>query len=354
MHRYRPTLSAVVRFTTFHAAIRGMYAMFCTTLDHEALAKQLVRALRGARSQGAINRRLRRSSNVTHTWERGTRHPTASDFLRLAALAKVDVAGVLAEFGAIDGPVSLTGAAGRSTVSSFITSLTRDTAQAVLARQVERDRNTVARWLSGATEPRLPDFLRIVDSASHRLVDFVAAFTDPEQLPAIRAAHRDLRLQRQLAYEMPWAHAVLRVLELDAYRASGGQPGFIARHIGIGVEEERRCLDALFKAGQIRRRGGKWTLRRVLAVDTRDDPEGNLALKKHWARAGLERLEGGALQAGGLFSYNLFAISDDGLEEIRRAHLDYFARLRTIVAECKHPTRLVLANVQLIPLDAHG
>lgn len=339
-------------FRTFCHAVTGNYAIFRTIVDYEALSKQLVRALRGVRSQGATNRRLRRSSNVCHTWERGTRHPTASDFLRLAALAKIDVARVLAEFGGPGSaePSSVPGC--DSGVTLFLRSLTRGRAHAPLAREIGRDRNTIARWLSGETEPRLPDLLRVVDSLSLRLVDFVAGFVDPEKLPAVRAAHRDLVLQRRLAYEMPWAHAVLRVLELDAYRACARhEPGFIARFIGIDLEEERRCVEALAKAGQIRRRGGKWAVQRVLVVDTREDPVRNISLKKHWAMTGFERMERSAKESGNLFSYNLFAISEEGLDEIRKAHLEYFARLRSIVAACEKPTRLVLANVQLISLE---
>jgi transcriptional regulator with XRE-family HTH domain len=303
-------------------------------VDHEALSRQLIRALRGVRSQGATNRRLHRSSNVCHTWERGTRHPTASDFLTLAALANIDVDRVLAEFGEPGSaqPAPLVPDGG-SAVTRFLKRLARGRAHAPLARQIGRDRNTIARWLGGETEPRLPDLLRVVDSLSLRLVDFVAAFVDPERLPAVRAAHRDLVRQRQLAYEMPWAHAVLRVLELDAYRSRARhEPGFIARFIGIDLEEEARCLEALSQAGQIRRRDGKWKVQRVLVVDTREDPAGNISLKKHWARTGLERLERDGTDTGNLFSYNLFAISEEGLDEIRRAPLDYFARLRSIVA----------------------
>ena len=55
----------------------------------------------------------------------------------------------------------------------------------------------------------------------------------------------------------------------------------------------------------------------MLTVDKRDDPEGNLRLKRHWARAALERLERPAMPRGSQYSYNLFAISDQGLELAR-------------------------------------
>jgi transcriptional regulator with XRE-family HTH domain len=321
-------------------------------MNHDALASELIRALRGARSQGAVNRKLGRSSNVAHAWERGSRTPRASDFFKLARVAGIDVARVLSEF--TDGPLSpvRAGFDARST-AAWLQTLSRARSHAELARGVKRDRNTVARWLSGDTEPRLPDLLRFVDATTQRMLDFVAAFVDPSSLASLRAIWADLERQRRLAYDLPWAHAVLRVLELDDYvKLPEHVRGFIAQRIGISSELEDECVHALAHAGQIRRRRGKWTLTRVMAVDTRDDPEGNLRLKRHWARVGAERLERATLPPGSQYSYNLFAISDEGLEQIRQAHLQYYERLRAIVAECKHPTQLALVNVQLLPLDA--
>jgi hypothetical protein len=152
--------------------------------------------------------------------------------------------------------------------------------------------------------------------------------------------------------DLPWAHAVLRMLELDDYvKLPGHVRGFIAQRIGISEALEDECLNALARAGQIRKRLGKWTLTRVMAVDTRDDPAGDLRLKRHWAEVGAERLARAALPPKSQYSYNLFAISEEGLEQIRQAHLQYYERLRGIVAACQHPTRLALVNVQLLPLD---
>jgi transcriptional regulator with XRE-family HTH domain len=319
---------------------------------HDVLAAELVRVLRGRRSQRALNRRLGRASNVAHTWERGRRAPRASDFFRLARLAGVDVETSLRAFGAPllanRAPVAF----GRRSLSDWLAVLTRTRSQADLARKIGRDRNTVARWLTGATEPRLPDLLRLVEATTQRLMDFVASFVDPASLPSIRAAYGDLALQRRIAYELPWAHAVLRVLELEAYRRlSKHEPGFIARHIGLEPNAESDCLQALARAGQIERRRGKWAVRRVLTVDTGQDRRANLTLKRHWAEVALRRIGTQGIPDGSLYSYNLFAISDEGLAAIREAHLLYFERLRAIVAECRNPTRLALANVQLVPLD---
>lgn len=323
-------------------------------MDHETLSAELVRALRGRRSQGATNRRLGRSSNVSHTWERGTRAPRASDFFKLARFSGVEVDAVLERF-APRVRIGSARADKRRALAAWLAALAGDRSQRELAAKIGRDRNTVARWLEGSTEPRLPDLLRFVGATTQRLLDFAAAFADPQALPSLREAHADLERQRHLAYELPWAHAVLRLLELHAYAELPTHvPGFIAGRIGISLELEAECLGALARAGQIYKRRGKWRVRRVLTVDTRDDPEGNLRLKRHWSEVALARIGGPAIEAGSLFSYNLFAISDEGFSAIRQAHLQYFERLRTIVSECRHPTRLALANVQLVPLDIVG
>ncbi|HWP08947.1 MAG TPA: DUF4423 domain-containing protein [Polyangiaceae bacterium] len=316
---------------------------------HEGLASELIRALRGKRSQGFVNRRLGCSSNVLHAWEHGRRQPSASDFFKLARIAKLDVTGVLRRFAEAGPAPSAEHRPFR--LATWLRRLSHERTQAELSRLLGRSRNTVARWLDGTTEPRLPDLLHFIEATTQRLADFLAAFVDPRTLPSFRESYLDLERQRHIAYAMPWAHAVLRALELDAYRRlAAHQPGFIARQIGIDAELEGGCLKALAAAGQIVRRAGKWRVRRVLAVDTRENPEGNMLLKRHWAKVALERIGPATLETGALFSYNLFAISDEGLEQIRAAHLQYFERLRSIVAECRNPTRLALANVQLLTL----
>ena len=88
----------------------------------------------------------------------------------------------------------------------------------------------------------------------------------------------------------------------------------------------------------------------MLTVDTRPNEEENRRLKLHWAAVGLQRLQAGAPQ-GALFSYNLFPIDARGFERIRRLHLEYYERMREIVAESSTADRVVLMNMQLVPLD---
>jgi hypothetical protein len=184
------------------------------------------------------------------------------------------------------------------------------------------------------------------------LFDFVAIFADPANLTSTRGAYRDLTEQRRLAYELPWSHAVLRALELDSYRAlSKHEPGVLARLTGISLAEEQRCLTALAQAKQIHRQRGRWVLARVLTVDTRPSEADNRRLKQHWAEVALERLRTRTAPESALFSFNLFAVDARDFERIRRLHVEYYQRIREIVSASKDPDRVVLMNLQLVPLQ---
>lgn len=315
-------------------------------MPHDQLTQELVRALRGKRSQAQLSRRLGFGTNVMYLWESGRRAPTAGHFLALARHVGVAVDARIAAFLGTDTKLQQS----EQGLSDWLTRLRGDLSISELARAVGSDRTTVARWLSGKTEPPFSALLALVEVTTHRLLDFVAVFVDPSSLETTRRAFEALRAQRALAYDDPWSHAVLRALELTP-QSSVPQVEFIAQRTGLEVSRVDAALKRLSRAGQVRRVRGGYALSTALPVDTRSDPEANLRLKQHWLNVAGERLKKSRAQGEGLYSYNLFAVSDEGYEKIRKLHLDYFERLRNIVSDERGGQRVVLANLQLIPLD---
>ncbi|MEO8179780.1 MAG: hypothetical protein ABI895_13175 [Deltaproteobacteria bacterium] len=82
-------------------------------------------------------------------------------------------------------------------------------------------------------------------------------------------------------------------------------------------------------------------------TDTRHNPEAGHTLKLWWTRRALERLE---QNREGLFSYNLFTVSERDYQRLRQLHADYFRELRSIVAQSEPAERVVLAHLSLLPL----
>lgn len=320
-------------------------------VNYERLASQLLRALRRGRSQSALARRLGYRANVAHTWERGTRFPPARVLFRLAALNGISLEPISA-FPKAAGAVNTSAPWQAQSTAALLRALVGETPVSELARAIRVDRTTVARWLRATTEPRVPELLALVDAATHQLVEFVAIFTDPHELPALRDLARHLVAQRRLAYELPWSHAVLRALELHEYRSLRAHvPGFIARVIGIDLQTERALLGELRRARLIRRQREKWVLARVLTVDTGSHPERDRQLKEHWAEVALGRLRQTKGPSEAFHSYNLFGVSRADFTRIRELHVEYFERVRRIIAESDLAERVVLVVQELVPLD---
>lgn len=319
-------------------------------MDFETIAGELVRALRGRRSQTAFSKRLGYRSNVASAWEAGRAFPTAADFFALLERSGRKPALALAAFYRLPSGApahDLTTAKG---VAAFLNDLRGRTVLVDLARAAGRSRFAVARWLKAEAEPRLPDFLRLVECASLRLLDFLACFVDPSNLPSLAADWRNLENARRAAFELPWSHAVLRVVELTEYqKLRRHRPGFIAARLHISLEEEERAVALLLETGQLRREGGRLRLGASLTVDTRGDRRRSQDLKAFWTGVALDRLKAGV---DGTFSYNLFSVSRADFDKIQELYRGYFRELRRIVAASEPAECIVLSNVHLLELGA--
>src|SRR5688572_13766749 len=67
-------------------------------LDYGQLGAELIRALRGKRSQTALSRRLGYKTNVLYLWEAQKGAPTGAGFLKLAERVGVNVREALEQF----------------------------------------------------------------------------------------------------------------------------------------------------------------------------------------------------------------------------------------------------------------
>jgi hypothetical protein len=219
-----------------------------------------------------------------------------------------------------------------------------------LARATGKSRFAVARWLSGQTQPRLPDFLSLVEATSYRLLDFVAALVDPARLPALRDGWRALTAARQGAYTSPWCHAVLRLLETERMAALPRvDDADIAAELGLTIVETRAALQLLESTGQIERQHQRWLVQQTLNVDLAADPDAVRRLKAWAAEIGLRRITSGS---EGLYSYNLFCVSESDYRKLQSLHRAYFRQLRAIVAESTPSERVVMTNLQLFSLSS--
>ncbi len=322
-------------------------------MDYPALARQLVRALRGRRSQLALSRWLGFDSNVVYTWESGRRWPSPANFFRLCDKVGVDLPGSMQHFlGGMPDELRDVDWLKRETAALFLDHLRGATTVVEIARRVGTNRVSVGRWLKGEAEPRLPEFLSLIEATSSRLLDFLACLTEPEKLPAARAGWSRLEAQRKVAYELPWSHGVQRVLELEQYRKQAQHDAaWIAARLGISEPEVEQCVEALADSGLIVRRGRHWVAANQAPVDTRRDAAAGRALKLHWSDVARSRLPGLEPNRRDLFSYALCSVSERDWERMRELHMGYHQELVRVITESSPAERVVLINLQLLRLD---
>lgn len=313
--------------------------------DYEGLARELVRTLRGRRSQLAVSRRLGYATNAVYTWEAGAAWPTAARFFAFAKTVGIAPERVLREFFRVVPPrlarAPLTSTQG---VAALLAELKGNTRIAALAREAGLSRFALARWLAGKGEPKLPEFLRFVEFSSLRLLDLLDALVDPEKLTTVRADYQRLRAARSIGYEYPISQAVLRTLETVDYARRGHEPGYIAAALGISLELEQQCLAKLKQAGQIVWRGGRFRPKTAVLVDFRKDPQASQQLKAYWAALAAEHTK---VRRPGLFAYNIFAVSRADLARLEALQRDCLQEMRTIVAASEPSEVVALFNLQL-------
>ncbi len=322
-------------------------------MDYCKLASELLKALRGRRSQSAFSGWLGYSSNVQYLWEAGKAFPRAARFFQIAERTTRPVGDAVSRLYAR--PPATLGRARLSTragVGALLSDLKGNRSILDLARSTGQSRFAISRWLEGKSEPRLPDFLCLLEAVSLRLLDFLSAIVDPLALPSVAGAWRRLEAARRTAYDSPWSHAVLRALELESYRALPKHaPGWIAQQVGITRAEEDQSLQLLSESGQIKKRRGRFQVVEATLVDTRPNPEAARKLREFWAEQAVARMKA---QPSAVFAYNVFSVSRADLERIRALHRNYFRELRALVAQSNPAECVALVTMSLAEMSNEG
>lgn len=322
-------------------------------LDFDAISAEWVRALRGKRSQAAFSRRLGYQSSVVHRWESRQAWPTASRFLEVCQRSGKDVGAAFTTFFLRAPPwLKQHDPTSSGAVAAFLRQLQGKIKTVSLAQSSGFSRYSISRWRDGEAEPKLPDFLRLIEATSRRALDFVATLVDPTALPSAREQWLRRERLRQIAYEETWSHAVLRALEIPGARSAIDGGASLARVLGIQPSTVERALGVLESTGQVARRGDEWVPLQATAVTTGRHPATLGILTRAWTAVALERLE---KRAPGHFGYSLFSVTRADLRRLRDLHLEYLREMQSIIAQSTPSECVGLLSLHLLDLgDGEG
>jgi transcriptional regulator with XRE-family HTH domain len=307
--------------------------------------REILRTIRGKRSQLAFSRRLGYRSNVAADWEGGHRSPTAAILLRAMGRVGIDVQAGFERFHAGAAPALAQG------LPAWLRALKGHASQAELARRTGASRHQIRRWLSGQAEPRVPQFLALVEASSGRAADWVAALVDIDQVPSLAARHQAGRTAARLAFDAPWSAAVRLLLDTEAYRDTPTD-AFLAAALGQDAETLDGAVTALLRAGLAERRGDRLVSLSTFTATAAASPDDRRRLKAHWARVAAERLQSPRDQD--LVSLNLVTLSRVDLERVRELQRAYFRELRSLVAASEPEEVAAVVMMQVVTLSPGG
>jgi transcriptional regulator with XRE-family HTH domain len=290
-------------------------------MEREA-ARQLLRAIRGPRSQIAFCRRLGYASNVCTDWESGRRFPDAEETFRAARVAGIDVLAALRAFHADSAELWRDRGVG-----AWLTALRGSASHQLLASACGASRHQVGRWLRGDAIPRLPELLRLVDACTGRMPDLVAALVDVDLVPAVRDAAEVRRRASRLVFDVPWSPAVLTLLAT----VPSAPIGAVARKLGLDPADLSSAVDALVSAGLVAARDdGTLAVVAPLTGTARGSQADRHRLRLHWSEASRRRLD--APGPDDQFGLDVLGCSRADLARIRERYLAFYREVRAIVA----------------------
>lgn len=305
-------------------------------VDYSLAARQMLRAVRGKRSQVALARRLGYRANPITDWENGRRFPTAAETLRACERCGIDVSAAFARF-LPSVPLR------RGELASWLDRLRGTRPTSALARTMGCSRFAVSRWLKGQAEPRLPDFLHLVDTITGRVAELVAELVPIERVPTLEPRHRAALAARNVAVDEPWSEAVLRVIECK----KGVSMRRIAEQLELEPGHVRRVLARLIEAGVVERRRG-YRVIGELNVDTFTRPDAQAILRRHWSA--LLAARAGSLREHETFGYNVMSLSRADLREVREILGRAYREIRALVAASEPQDTVAFVGMGLLEL----
>lgn len=314
--------------------------------DSALVGREVVRALRGSRSQVQLARRLGYRSNVVYRWEAGLRAPSAGEVFRLAARVGVDVAAWLDAFeplfaeearphGAIGTPEHL---------RAWLRALRRGHTLAEVADRTGLSVPAAQRVFAGRAQLPFATLLTLVDGLEDRVVDFVGGLVPLDAVPSLGRRRLAVTAMREQSFRLRWTEAVLAALEVHGDDPEPQAPSIAAR-LSRDEAEVRAILDALVLTGGLQRRADRWVVPRNRRVDTTVDRARHLDQGRFWAETALAYDPPQAARG-----YLVMSCSDDDLSSLFELHRSMHAQTVELVAPSPSQ-RVVLVVVQTVALD---
>lgn len=223
-------------------------------INHDQLAREIVRAIRGEATQRDLSRKLGYTFNQVGKWESGSTHISWDDFVQLATSEGHDIEKHFRRIfwsfvGDSDGAFN-----SKSVINYFLTD------HRFIQRALASSTRTIRRLKAGESHVMLADVHRLIALQPSLLMGWLEGFTDPSQIPEVQAFYAWHLKCLELVAGNPLAVFVKASVELDAYKnLERHSDEFVARHATCSTEEAHATLKQLLDLGCVEFDGTRYT-----------------------------------------------------------------------------------------------
>ncbi len=294
-------------------------------LNFKELAQEILRSLRGSKSQAYLNKKLGFTGNQVYRWEKGLRHIDWSDFVEVCRVQNVDLLKIFqVHFGYKE--KSLKGAL---LVEYFVGNLTMKDAVQVTGFS----RSVLTKWMKETTSPQLHHILQLIEFPNQLLLTFVREVAGTYHFQSLEKYENHIQKLKEFYYAEPMLAGITAFLESSCFENKKEFVRAMAQTFHTDEGHIESLLKRMAQLGLIEDTKSVAKVK-IRNVDTRGSFDGSLRLRKYWYRFALQTLEKlQPQQTHHLFPFVVFCISEKAEKKLREAHYHYLAQIKAIVGE---------------------
>jgi|GEM_PF-3467194 len=215
-------------------------------LNFKALIKELLKRLRGERSQEVLNRKFGFTFNQIYRWESGVTKMSWNEFTQFCHYLDIPLEKITTSL--------ITGLPEEAPISSpnLIRQLLGNMGIEKFATRYKLSRKAVSKWLSGDSTPNLEQVLFLFHNHAGQLVKWLDKLVGSEHLPSMKQTILRLRIREAVTYKYPEVSLILNYLQTKPFLTQTHyRPGALAKKFGLTVEQEEEIMQGLLQSGTI-------------------------------------------------------------------------------------------------------
>lgn len=298
--------------------------------DLFVIQKEILVALRGRRSQGALSRLLGYSFNQVYRWEAGLTDLHWDEFMHIADKCGRCPADVLARYLKLERPAS--------DGSALIAAILGNRKSGEVAEQLGISRYRVSRWLSGATKPSFLEVFQLARAYLPSHLELLRDLAHPRTLPSVEKLLEKCREQQELSFRYPWAGALRELLEIAARIGLPAEAlqTWAAGRLGLAPEDLAESLASFRSHGFLRTTSVGTIVTDFTHMYLSKDFRGIALVRHYWAQRAADFLARLTRQPErSLHGYLTFRASPATFRKVVSLYLTFYSDLWNLVQEAQ-------------------